>query len=73
MWSGDRTGWDYLLALRDDPRTRSLPVILCTTDGPQLQDLRRYFQRMDVTLVLKPLVPDSLLAAIRYKLDFARS
>jgi CheY-like chemotaxis protein len=71
MWSGDRTGWDYLQALRDDFRTRSLPVILCTTDGPQLNDLRRHFRTMDVILVLKPLVPDVLLAAIRHTLDLA--
>jgi twitching motility two-component system response regulator PilH len=71
MWSGDRTGWDYLLALRDDPRTQSLPVILCTRDGPQLDALRRHFRTMNVSLVLKPFVPDELLTAIRQKLDLA--
>lgn len=71
MWAGDRTGWDYLLSLRDDPRTRSLPVILCTTDGPQLRALRRQFLKMDVSLVLKPFVREELLAVIRHKLDFA--
>lgn len=69
MWSGDRTGWDYLNALRTDRRTRFLPVILCTTPGPQIDDLRRRFPDMDVTLVAKPFDPQVLIDAIWQRLD----
>jgi DNA-binding response OmpR family regulator len=71
MWAGDRTGWDYLKELRKDSRTMSLPVVLCTTDDPQLEGLRRHIQAMNVSLVLKPCDPDALVAAIRQELEAA--
>lgn len=69
MWSGDRTGWDYLEELRNDPRTRELPVILCTAPGPQLAALRHRFRPMNVTVVYKPFAPEELLAEVRSRLD----
>src|ERR1041384_4867517 len=68
MWSGDRTGWDYLIALRDDPRTPSFRFTLGPPDVPHPapHELRPQFGKMHVPLVLKPFTPEDLLTAIRH-------
>lgn len=56
-------GWEVLLKLKSDPKTSSLPVIMCTAkDG--LGDVEKSFKYGAQAYVIKPIVFSKLLKKI---------
>jgi DNA-binding response OmpR family regulator len=64
LWSEDRRGWEFLKLVRGDPRTSTLPVILCTTGGPVLDALAQDIAAMDITVLLKPFEIETLVGSV---------
>jgi CheY-like chemotaxis protein len=65
MWPGEDSGWSLLQMLRMDPRTASLPIVLCTGAVREVESLATHLTDMDIQVVLKPFDIDTLAAAIR--------
>ena len=63
-WEGDGAGWDLLRKLKADPTTAAIPLVICTFAGRQMRARPVKLAAMGVTVVLKPFVPDDLLAAV---------
>lgn len=61
---GRETGWQVVAALRDDPTTASIPLILCSAAVRAVADRRAEMERAGVQVVLKPFDLDDLLAAV---------
>jgi DNA-binding response OmpR family regulator len=58
-------GWNFLALLKTLPKTRSTPIILCTT-----QDERRLGLKLGATLYLiKPVLPALLLKQVHRVID----
>jgi CheY-like chemotaxis protein len=64
MWGGEDSGWSLLQMLKLDPRTKDIPVILCTGAVQQVEPLDARLAEMGVRVVLKPFDLDELLVAI---------
>jgi CheY-like chemotaxis protein len=64
MWAGDDNGWAYLQALRLDPGTASIPIVLCTAAVREVEALASHLDEMKVQVVLKPFNVDRLLDVI---------
>lgn len=69
MWASSDSEWAYLTMLRMDPRTRDIPLILCTGAVAQVQDMEAHLTSIGVRVVFKPFDIDTLLAAVRAELD----
>jgi CheY-like chemotaxis protein len=66
-WLEDReAGWALLEALLDEPRLRSIPIVLATSD-PSMAHLRRILLQRHHRLVIleKPFAPDMLVAQLK--------
>jgi len=61
-------GWDTLAAIRGEPRTASLPVVLCTVRS-QRADLSRGWRLGCDAFVVKPFSADDLVAAVAAACD----
>ena len=59
-----RDGFETCLALKEDPRTRDIPVILLTGRGEE-QDRTRAREVGAVDLVTKPYSPEALIEQVR--------
>jgi CheY-like chemotaxis protein len=68
LWSGDRSGWTFLQAVRNDPRTACLPAVLCTTGRHYVADLEDQLVAMNVVVVYKPFDIDALLDMVDQQL-----
>ena len=55
-------GWHILEALKANPQTTAIPVILCTND----QDRERALQLGAVSILSKPLGANQILEAVQY-------
>lgn len=64
LLGGDALGLDLHVALRRDPRTASIPVVLCSAAHDQVSRLPTEVLGDGVGLVLKPFDLDELLAAV---------
>ncbi len=64
MWGGEDSGWSLLQMLKMDPRTKDIPIILCTGAVRQVEPLDARLAEMGVRVVLKPFDLDELLAAV---------
>lgn len=64
MWGSEDSGWSLLQMLKLDPRTKDIPVILCTGAVRQVEPLDARLAEMGVRVVLKPFDLDELLAAV---------
>jgi CheY-like chemotaxis protein len=58
------SGWDALQALKDDPRTRAIPVVAITANGGH-DNLERATTSAFESYHVKPLSPGNLLAEVR--------
>lgn len=71
MWGGDDSGWSLLQLLRMDPRTKDIPVILCTGAVRQVTELDARLKEMGVHVILKPFDIDELTRAVKTTLASA--
>jgi two-component system, cell cycle response regulator DivK len=62
-----RDGWELLHDLKQDPRTRDIPVVVITSDGqPVVRE--RVEQEQGTSCLLKPCLPDALAVELRHVL-----
>jgi CheY-like chemotaxis protein len=64
QWPGDDNGWSLLQLLRLDPRTATIPILLCTGAAREAGSLREHLGRVGIQVVLKPYLAETLLSAI---------
>ena len=60
-------GWELLHDLKQDPRTRDIPVVVITSDGQSVVRERVERERVAACL-LKPCLPDALAMELRHVL-----
>ncbi len=60
--------WTLLDLLRLDPRMRTIPLILCSTDAKLLAEKRAFLQGRGCDTLEKPYLFDELLTKIQYAL-----
>lgn len=64
IWGSDDSGWSLLQQLRNDSRTRALPIILCTGALHQLELVQDQLPVMHVTLLRKPFDIDDMVGTV---------
>ncbi|OGR82123.1 MAG: hypothetical protein A2901_07670 [Elusimicrobia bacterium RIFCSPLOWO2_01_FULL_54_10] len=68
---GDMSGWEVLLRLKSNPKTATVPVIMCTAkDGPE--DIEMSFQHGAQSYIIKPINFPKLMHKISAILDMER-
>jgi DNA-binding response OmpR family regulator len=60
----DVSGWDILQALKLDPMTAEIPVLVCTAAVAELRELEAQLARMGVDVLIKPFAIDTLLEKV---------
>ncbi len=65
MWTTSDNEWIYLTLLTMDPRTRHIPVILCTGAVSQVQELEQHLAMLGIRVVLKPFDIDVFVRAVQ--------
>lgn len=61
---GTRRGWDFLAALKADPATAALPVLVCSADGRFLKEAAASLADWDCEVLPKPFDIDALLDGV---------
>lgn len=69
MWAESDSEWTYLTMLRMDPRTRDIPIILCTGAISHAVEMESHLAALGVRVVFKPFDIDVLLDAVQQSLD----
>lgn len=64
IWGSADAGWSLLEQMREEPRTRYLPIILLTGAMRQLEPVRDQLAAMNVTVVLTPFDIDELVRTV---------
>lgn len=64
MYDDPVAGFGFVGALRDDPRTRNLPVCLVTGEVTELRRQRELIDRYGCSVLPKPFTPDDLLGVL---------
>jgi twitching motility two-component system response regulator PilH len=64
-----RAGMEVLHAMREEPRTAGIAVLICTADRGFLDDHGAALRAMGCGTLEKPFVPDELVAAVAGLLD----
>ena len=65
-------GWDLLVALRNDPDTASIPVLVVTAAGVLVRDRAAELEAWGCGVVMKPFDVDALVDAVRACLEPGR-
>jgi DNA-binding response OmpR family regulator len=61
----DVSGWDILQALTLDPRTASIPVLVCSAAVQELRELEPQLATMGIDVLIKPFAIDTFIARVR--------
>ena len=61
----DISGWDILQALKLDPKTSDIPVLVCSAAVQELRSLEAQLARIGVDVLIKPFAIDTLLDKVR--------
>jgi DNA-binding response OmpR family regulator len=61
-------GWETLLALRDNPKTRAIPVMMVTAKPPTRDEIQTYGGEVDDYL-MKPVDPRIISVSVRQAID----
>jgi DNA-binding response OmpR family regulator len=61
----DVSGWDILQALKLDPATMHIPVLVCSAAVHELRELGPQLAAMGVDVLIKPFAIDTLLEKAR--------
>lgn len=64
MWISSDDEWVFLTMLTMDPRTRAIPLILCTGAVREVRDLQEHLATMGIRVVLKPFDIDHLVRVV---------
>jgi len=64
MWRQSDNEWVFLTLLTMDPRTRHLPVILCTAAVREARELQEHLNELGIRVVLKPFDIDHLVRVV---------
>ena len=64
MWTSSDDEWVFLTLLTMNPRTRHIPLILCTAAVQQAKDLQEHLYEMGIRVVLKPFDIDHLARVV---------
>ncbi len=70
---GEGRGWDYLLAVRRDPATRHLPLLVCTAAVDELATRAADLAHLGVPVLPKPFDLEDFFSQIRQLLAAASS
>jgi CheY-like chemotaxis protein len=65
----DVSGWDILQALKLDPETADIPVLICSAAVQELRSLEAQLARMGVDVLIKPFAIDTLIEKARALTD----
>jgi DNA-binding response OmpR family regulator len=65
----DISGWDILQALRLDPHTASIPVLICSAAVGEMRELETQLASAGVDWLVKPFSIDRLLEKVRTAID----
>lgn len=65
MWSTSDNEWTYLTMLRMDPRTREIPIVLCTGAVGHAVEMQSHLASIDVEVVFKPFDIENLLEVVQ--------
>ena len=71
MWHSSDNEWTLLNLLTIDPRTRDVPVIVCTAAIRHVEEMQDNLERIGVRAIHKPFNIEDLLAVITSALDEA--
>lgn len=71
MWPSSDNEWTLLNLLRIDPRTRSIPCILCTGALAQVRGMEDHLRAMGIRVVYKPFDIGVLVGEVRAALNEA--
>ena len=69
MWTSSDDEWVFLTMLTMSPRTRHIPLILCTAAVQQAKDLQEHLYEMGIRIVLKPFDIDHLARVVHEALE----
>jgi DNA-binding response OmpR family regulator len=73
LWlEGVTTGWDVLQQLKQDPATRSTPVIVMSAAADHLREMEPCLAEQGIPAIEKPFDVDDLCATIRAALEHRR-
>lgn len=64
MWSSSDNEWVFLTMMTMDPRTRDIPVILCTAAVAQAMEMESHLADLGIRVVLKPFNIEDLIEAV---------
>jgi CheY-like chemotaxis protein len=68
LWISDDNGWRFLQMLKLDPRTKAIPLVLCTTGVREARELEPQLTALNIAVVYKPFDIDVLLRAVSLQL-----
>jgi CheY-like chemotaxis protein len=68
LWGNDDRGWRFLQELKVDPRTKSIPMMLCTSGIQEARELEPQLTAMNIAVVYEPFDIDDLLDVVRRQL-----
>ena len=69
---GEKKGWELVELLTLDPKTRAVPIIVCSAAVQSLREREEQLTRLAIRALPKPFDLEELLAAIRHALDVER-
>ena len=69
MWTSSDDEWVFLTMLTMSPRTRHIPLILCTAAVQQAKDLQEHLFEMGIRVVLKPFDIEHLVRVVHEALE----
>ena len=64
LFNSNKLGWELIQQMRLDPSTIVIPIILCTTEGKTVEQLRDQLDKVHVRVILKPFDIDDLYNAV---------
>ncbi|MGE3910842.1 MAG: two-component system response regulator [Chloroflexota bacterium] len=65
----DISGWDVLQALKLDPVTAAIPVLVCTAAMQEVKTLESQLMSMGVDILMKPFAIDALIRKVRQMMN----
>ena len=69
LFNSNKQGWELIQQMRLDLSTLNIPIILCTTEGKAVEQLREQLDKVHVKVVLKPFDIDDLYTAVHQSLQ----
>lgn len=64
MWTASDNEWVFLTMMTMDPRTRDIPVILCTGAVTQAREMEPHLAELGIRVVLKPFNIEDLIESV---------